>query len=161
MHCPFCSAADTRVKDSRLTEENNVVRRRRYCDACRAKFTTYERVQLRDLTVRKNNGSEQPFDRNKLARSVYTALRKRPIHKDDIEKLISGIVRQLEMNGDTTILSRTIGASVVRALAQVDGVAYIRFVSVYNNFQNPDDFEQIIANWREQQQQQQPPDLDN
>ncbi len=134
MRCPFCQNEDTQVKDSRPTEDGAAIRRRRQCDKCGSRFTTFERVQLRDLVVLKRSGRRVPFDRDKLARSLNIALRKRPIEQDAIEQMISGIVRKLESQGENEIASHTIGEMVREALAHVDPVAYVRYASVYRDF---------------------------
>jgi transcriptional repressor NrdR len=145
MRCPFCSNEDTQVKDSRPTEDGAAIRRRRQCDKCGSRFTTFERVQLRELIVLKRSGRRVPFDRDKLARSLSIALRKRPIEQDQIEQMISGIVRKLESQGESEITSETIGELVMEALAQVDKVAYVRYASVYRDFGAPSDFADFIA----------------
>jgi transcriptional repressor NrdR len=145
MRCPFCSNEDTQVKDSRPTEDGAAIRRRRQCDKCGSRFTTFERVQLRELVVLKRSGRRVPFDRDKLARSLSIALRKRPIELDQIEQMISGIVRKLESQGEPEITSETIGELVMEALAQVDKVAYVRYASVYRDFGAPSDFADFIA----------------
>ena len=145
MRCPFCGNDDTQVKDSRPTEDNTAIRRRRFCPACGARFTTFERVQLRELTVMKKTGKRVPFDRDKLARSIQIALRKRPIDPERIERLTTGIVRRLESMGESEIPSDVIGEMVMDALANVDQVAYVRFASVYKNFREAKDFEAFIG----------------
>ena len=144
MRCPFCGNDDTQVKDSRPTEDNTAIRRRRFCPACAARFTTFERVQLRELTVLKKTGKRIPFDRDKLARSIQIALRKRPIDPDRIELLVTAIVRRLESMGETEIPSSVIGEMVMDALGNVDQVAYVRFASVYKNFREAKDFENFV-----------------
>jgi transcriptional repressor NrdR len=146
MRCPFCGNDDTQVKDSRPTEDNTSIRRRRFCPACGARFTTFERVQLRELTVLKKTGKRVPFDRDKLARSIQIALRKRPIDPERIERLTTGIVRRLESMGESEIPSDVIGEMVMDALANVDQVAYVRFASVYKNFREAKDFENFVEN---------------
>jgi transcriptional repressor NrdR len=148
MRCPFCGNVDTQVKDSRPAEDHVAIRRRRFCPACGGRFTTYERVQLRDLVVVKKSGRREDFDRDKLARSIRIALQKRPIEPERIEQMISGIVRRLESLGETDIPSETIGAIVMEALARIDTVAYVRFASVYKNFQEAGDFEDFVAELR-------------
>ena len=148
MRCPFCGSVDTQVKDSRPAEDHVAIRRRRSCPGCGGRFTTYERVQLRDLVVIKKNNRREDFDRDKLARSIRIAMQKRPIEPDRIEQLISGIVRRLESLGDTDIPSDTIGEIVMETLARIDTVAYVRFASVYKNFQEADDFEDFITELR-------------
>jgi len=145
MRCPFCTSEDTQVKDSRPAEDNMAIRRRRYCPECGARFTTFERVQLRELTVVKKNGRRVPFDRDKLLRSVQIALRKRPVEPERIERMVSGIVRQLESAGETEIPSETIGELVMERLSALDPVAYVRFASVYKNFREVRDFEQFLG----------------
>jgi transcriptional repressor NrdR len=148
MRCPFCGNTDTQVKDSRPAEDHVAIRRRRSCPGCGGRFTTYERVQLRDLVVIKKSGKREDFDRDKLSRSMRMAMQKRPIDPDRIEQMISGIVRRLESMGDTDIPSDTIGAIVMESLARIDTVAYVRFASVYKNFQEADDFEDFVAELR-------------
>ncbi|SFI41004.1 transcriptional regulator NrdR [Albimonas pacifica] len=148
MRCPFCGNTETQVKDSRPAEDHVAIRRRRFCPACGGRFTTYERVQLRDLVVVKKNGRREDFDRDKLARSIRIALQKRPIEIERIEQMISGIVRRLESKGDVDIASDEIGQIVMEALARIDTVAYVRFASVYKNFQEADDFEEFVAELR-------------
>jgi transcriptional repressor NrdR len=145
MRCPFCGNDDTQVKDSRPTEDNSAIRRRRFCPNCGARFTTFERIQLRELTVIKKNGLKAPFDRDKLARSIMIATRKRPIDPERIERLINGIVRRLESSGESEIKSDTIGELVMDGLAALDKVAYVRFASVYRNFREAKDFEEFIG----------------
>ena len=134
MRCPFCGKEDTQVKDSRASDDGATIRRRRLCSSCGSRFTTFERIQLRDLSVIKRNGKKIPFDRDKLMKSMMMALRKRQINDDDIERAVNGIVRQLESNGDTDVQSNFIGELVMNALAEIDNVAYIRYASVYRNF---------------------------
>ncbi|EYD75918.1 Ribonucleotide reductase transcriptional regulator NrdR [Rubellimicrobium mesophilum DSM 19309] len=148
MRCPFCGNVDTQVKDSRPAEDHASIRRRRFCAACGGRFTTYERVQLRDLVVIKSNGRREDFDREKLERSVRIAMQKRPIEGERIEQMVSGIVRRLESLGDTDIPSRQIGELVMESLARIDTVAYVRFASVYKNFQAVDDFDRFMAELR-------------
>ena len=131
MKCPFCSNDDTQVKDSRSTEDNTAIRRRRICPDCGARFTTFERIQLRELTVIKKSGKKAPFDRDKLERSVQIALRKRPVERDRVDRMISGIVRRVESLGETEISSDVIGEIVMEGLQSIDSVAYVRFASVY------------------------------
>ncbi|ODT77002.1 transcriptional regulator NrdR [Devosia sp.] len=145
MRCPYCGHDDTQVKDSRPTEDSGAIRRRRVCNACGGRFTTFERVQLRDLTVVKKSGRKVPFDREKLARSVYTALRKRSVEPERVERMISGIVRQLESLGDVEITSDQIGEYVMEGLKGLDDVAFVRFASVYKNFSAADDFRNFLA----------------
>ena len=144
MRCPFCGSDDTQVKDSRPTEDNTAIRRRRHCIACESRFTTVERVQLRDLMVVKKSGSRAPFDREKLLRSISIALRKRPIDPERIERIVNGIQRRLESRGETDIQSTIIGEMVMDALAGLDQVAYVRFASVYRNFREAKDFEHFV-----------------
>ncbi|MEL6913423.1 MAG: transcriptional regulator NrdR [Pseudomonadota bacterium] len=148
MRCPFCGNVDTQVKDSRPAEDHAAIRRRRFCPACGGRFTTYERVQLRDLTVIKSNGRREDFDRDKLERSIRIALQKRPIEPERVDQMISGLVRRLESLGETDIPSATIGEIVMEALQRIDTVAYVRFASVYKNFQAADDFEDFIEELR-------------
>jgi transcriptional repressor NrdR len=148
MRCPFCGNIDTQVKDSRPAEDHVSIRRRRFCPACGGRFTTYERVQLRDLVVIKSNGKREDFDRDKLERSVRIALQKRPVEPERIDQMISGIVRRLESMGETDINSKQIGEIVMERLAAIDTVAYVRFASVYKNFQATDDFEDFLAELR-------------
>jgi transcriptional repressor NrdR len=145
MRCPFCGTDDTQVKDSRPTDDRGAIRRRRFCPNCAARFTTFERVQLRDLTVVKKNGQREPFDRDKLARSIYVALRKRPYEPERVERIINSLVRQLESMGETDIASDMIGEHVMEALAALDQVAYIRFASVYRNFREAKDFGEFVG----------------
>ena len=148
MRCPFCGSTESQVKDSRPAEDHVAIRRRRSCPGCGGRFTTYERVQLRDLVVVKKNGKREDFDRDKLSRSIRIAMQKRQVEPDRIEQMISGIVRRLESMGDTDIASDTIGAIVMETLARIDTVAYVRFASVYKNFQEADDFEDFVAELR-------------
>src|ERR1700729_1897376 len=134
MRCPFCGSDDTQVKDSRPTEDNGAIRRRRFCGTCGQRFTTIERVQLRELTVVKADGRRVMFDRDKLARSVRVALRKRPVSEERMERIVNGIVRQLEASGENDIPSKQVGEMVMETLKEVDAVAYVRFASVYRNF---------------------------
>ncbi|NNE82616.1 MAG: transcriptional repressor NrdR [Alphaproteobacteria bacterium] len=145
MRCPFCGHSDTHVKDSRPTEDNTAIRRRRACPDCGARWTTFERVQLRDLLVIKSNGQRAPFDRDKLERSMRIALRKRPVDPERIDRVVSGIVRRLESSGESEISSDSIGEAVMDALASLDSVAYVRFASVYKNFREAKDFEDFIG----------------
>jgi transcriptional repressor NrdR len=144
MRCPFCGNAETQVKDSRATEDNSAIRRRRACPDCGGRFTTFERIQLRELMVLKRSGRRIPFDREKLARSVQVALRKRTVDVERVERMISGVVRQLESLGESEIKSEQIGALVMEGLKGLDDVAYVRFASVYKNFRETKDFEDII-----------------
>jgi transcriptional repressor NrdR len=145
MRCPSCGSLDTQVKDSRPTEDSAAIRRRRVCLTCNFRFTTFERVQLRELVVIKRNGRRVPFDRDKLLRSLSIALRKRPVTPDQIEQMVSKVVRELESLGETEITSETIGEAVMDNLRALDDVAYVRFASVYKNFREPKDFEQALA----------------
>ena len=145
MRCPFCGHEDTQVKDSRPTEDNSAIRRRRLCPDCGSRFTTFERVQLRDLTVLKKGGQRVPFDRDKLARSIIIACRKRHVEPERIERIVSGIVRRLESSGESEIPSSVIGEMVMDALAALDQVAYVRFASVYRNFREAKDFEDFVG----------------
>ena len=133
MKCPFCGNEDTQVKDSRSTEDNSAIRRRRFCSACGARFTTFERIQLRELTVIKKSGKKVPFDRSKLERSVQIALRKRPVESERVDRMISGIVRRVESLGEAEIASDVVGEIVMEGLQSIDPVAYVRFASVYKN----------------------------
>ena len=144
MRCPFCGKEDTQVKDSRASDDGATIRRRRLCSSCGSRFTTFERIQLRDLSVIKRNGKKIPFDRDKLMKSMMMALRKRQINDDDIDRAVNGIVRQLESNGDTDVQSKLIGELVMNALAEIDNVAYIRYASVYRNFREAKDFEKFV-----------------
>ena len=146
MRCPFCSNEDSQVKDSRPTEDNTAIRRRRICDQCGSRFTTFERIQLRDLIVLKGNGKKEIFDRDKMFRSLSLALRKRNIEQEKIEKIINAIVRKLENSGETEIKSSLIGEYIMDALSHLDQVAYVRFASVYKNFREVKDFEEFLDN---------------
>ena len=145
MRCPYCGNDDTQVKDSRPSEDNTSIRRRRVCPVCGGRFTTFERVQLRELTVLKRGGRRVPFDRDKLMRSVEIALRKRSVDPDRVERMVNGIVRQLESAGETEITSEQIGHLVMEGLRGLDDVAYVRFASVYRNFRDPKDFETVLG----------------
>ena len=145
MRCPFCGHEDTQVKDSRPAEDNTAIRRRRFCPGCGARFTTFERVQLRELTVLKRNNQREVFDRDKLASSMAIACRKRPVDPDRMERVVNGIVRRLESSGESEIKVDSIGALVMEALAALDQVAYVRFASVYRNFREAKDFEEFIT----------------
>ena len=144
MRCPFCGNEDTQVKDSRPTEDNSAIRRRRQCPNCGARFTTFERVQLRELTVLKENGKREPFDRDKLMRSMTIALRKRPVDPERVDRVVNGIVRRLESSGESEIPTKLIGELIMDALATLDQVGYVRFASVYRNFREARDFEEFI-----------------
>ena len=144
MRCPFCGSEDTQVKDSRPVDDGGAIRRRRQCPACGARFTTFERVQLRELLVVKKDGRRLPFDRDKLARSIRIATRKRGIDEEQIERIITGIVRRIETTGETEVPSTRIGELAMESLGQLDEVAYVRFASVYRDFATVRDFEQFI-----------------
>jgi transcriptional repressor NrdR len=145
MRCPFCGFDDTQVKDSRPTEDNGAIRRRRFCSNCGQRFTTVERVQLRELTVVKADGRRVAFDRDKLARSIRIALRKRPIEEERIERIVNSVVRQLEASGDSDVTSKQIGELVMDTLKDLDKVAYVRFASVYRNFREAKDFGDFVG----------------
>ncbi len=145
MRCPGCGSLDTQVKDSRPTEDSSAIRRRRVCLACNFRFTTFERVQLRELTVIKRNGRRVPFDRDKLARSLQIALRKRPVDPERIEQTVSKIVRELENLGESEITTETIGETIMEQLRALDDVAYVRFASVYRNFREAKDFRAVLG----------------
>jgi transcriptional repressor NrdR len=145
MRCPFCGHDDTQVKDSRPTDDNSAIRRRRFCTACGSRFTTFERVQLRELVVIKKNGQRASFDRDKLARSIAIAVRKRPVDPERVERIVNSIQRRLESCGENEIPSHTIGELVMEALANLDQVAYVRFASVYRNFREAKDFEDFVG----------------
>jgi transcriptional repressor NrdR len=145
MRCPYCNNPDTQVKDSRPSEDGSAIRRRRHCPECGGRFTTFERVQLRELQVVKRSGRRVPFDRDKLMRSVQIALRKRPVDPDRVERMVSTIVRQLESTGETDISAQTIGNLVMEGLRTLDDVAYVRFASVYRNFREAKDFEEVLG----------------
>ena len=144
MKCPFCGCDDTQVKDSRNADDNTAIRRRRECPECGSRFTTYERVQLRDLVVIKKNGERTMFDRDKLARSIQIAVRKRPVNPERVEKVVNSIQRRLESSGEAEIQSRVIGEYVMEALSKLDHIAYIRFASVYKDFREVKDFENFV-----------------
>ena len=144
MRCPYCGSDDTQLKDSRPSGDNTSIRRRRVCTVCGGRFTTFERIQLRELTVVKKSGRRVPFDRDKLTRSVQVALRKRQVEPDKVERMINGIVRQLESGGDAEIPSEQIGLLVMEGLKRLDDVAYVRFASVYRNFREAKDFESLL-----------------
>ena len=149
MRCPFCSHEDSQVKDSRHTEDNTAIRRRRICDQCGSRFTTFERIQLRDLIVIKSNGQKETFDRDKMFRSLSLSLRKRNVEQDKTEKIVSAIARRLENSGETEIKSSLIGEYIMEALSNLDQVAYVRFASVYKNFREVKDFEDFLDNLEE------------
>ena len=144
MRCPFCGSENSQVKDSRPSDENAAIRRRRVCADCGGRFTTFERVQLRELTVMKRSGRKVPFDRDKLARSVSISLRKRPIEAERIDRLVSGLVRQIESSGESEITSAEIGELVMAALREFDPIAYVRFASVYRDFRDANDFHAVL-----------------
>lgn len=145
MRCPFCGNDDTQVKDSRPTEDNSAIRRRRFCPECGSRFTTFERVQLRDLVVVKRSGKRAPFDRDKLARSLQIALRKRAVENERLERVVNSIVRRLESSGETEIPAAQIGLMVMESLRNLDPVAYVRYASVYKNFREAKDFEEFVG----------------
>ena len=145
MRCPSCASLDTQVKDSRPTEDSNAIRRRRVCLTCQFRFTTFERVQLRELVVIKRNGRRVPFDRDKLLRSVQIAVRKRPVEPERIDQAVSKIVRELESQGESDVSSEAVGELVMEALRSLDDVAYVRFASVYRNFREAKDFEEFLG----------------
>jgi len=144
MRCPFCGHNDTQVKDSRPTEDNTAIRRRRFCPNCGARWTTFERVQLRELTVVKANGQRSPFDRDKILRSMSIALRKRPVDPERVDQVVNSIVRRLESMGESEIPTKVIGEIVMDSLKELDQVGYVRFASVYKNFREARDFEEFI-----------------
>ena len=145
MRCPFCGHDDSQVKDSRPTDDGSAIRRRRFCGGCGQRFTTIERVQLRELTVLKADGRRVPFDRDKLGRSIRIALRKRPVNEERLERIVNGIVRQLEASGENDIPSKQLGELVMETLKEVDAVAYVRFASVYRDFREAKDFEAFLG----------------
>ena len=145
MRCPFCGHNDTQVKDSRPTEENATIRRRRLCPECSSRFTTFERVQLRELSVTKTNGEKAPFDREKLLRSLKIALRKRPVEEERMERIANSIQRRLETLGENEIPTKVIGEMVMESLSELDQVAFVRFASVYRNFREAKDFEAFVG----------------
>ncbi|HLI65710.1 MAG TPA: transcriptional regulator NrdR [Caulobacteraceae bacterium] len=145
MRCPFCGCLESQVKDSRPTEDDAVIRRRRSCPQCGGRFTTFERVQLRELTILKRSGRRQPFDRDKLVRSIAVALRKRPVEQEQVERMVSGIVRQLESMGETELPSTVVGEMVMHALKALDDVAYVRYASVYRDFKQTEDFARFLG----------------
>lgn len=148
MRCPFCSHEDSQVKDSRPTEDGAAIRRRRVCPGCGGRFTTFERIQLREMTVLKHDGRRQAFDRDKIFKSMHTALRKRNVQNEQIEKATTAIVRQLESLGESDVQSTLIGDMVMKALARLDTIAYIRFASVYKDFRKPEDFNEFLEDVR-------------
>src|SRR5438876_1201135 len=145
MRCPYCAGGNTQVKDSRPTEENAAIRRRRICPDCGGRFTTFERVQLRELTVVKRSGRKVPFERDKLQRSIEVALRKRPVPEERVERLVNGLVRQIESLGENEVTSEQIGELVMEGLKNLDDIAYVRFASVYRNFREAKDFEAFLG----------------
>ena len=145
MRCPFCGHDETQVKDSRPSEDNAAIRRRRLCPSCEGRFTTFERVQLRELTILKRSGRRTPFERDKLARSISIATRKRPLEPERVERMISAITRQLESMGETELPSSAIGELVMKHLKQLDDVAYVRYASVYRDFKETDDFARFLG----------------
>ena len=145
MRCPFCGNADSQVKDSRPSEDGAAIRRRRFCTECGGRFTTFERVQLRELTIVKRSGRRNPFDREKLVRSISIALRKRPVDTERLDAMVSQIVRQLESRGETEIPSSVVGEMVMKALKAVDEVAYVRYASVYRDFRETQDFAHFLS----------------
>lgn len=153
MRCPFCGCEDTQVKDSRSAEDGSTIRRRRQCAACSGRFTTFERVQLRELFVVKSSGKKAPFDRDKLMQSVQIAVRKRDVDSDRVEQMVSGLVRRLESLGDSEIPSKKVGELVMEGLANLDDVAYVRYASVYKNFREAKDFEQFIDRLEDNEQE--------
>lgn len=146
MRCPFCGHEDTQVKDSRSSDDGAAIRRRRMCSKCGSRFTTSERIQIRELTVVKKDGQKRPFDRDKLTRSIQLAIRKRPVSEDQVEQAVNGIVRKFESSGENEISTEHIGQAVMSALAKIDPVAYVRFASVYKEFREARDFEDFIGN---------------
>lgn len=150
MRCPYCSNSDTQVKDSRPTEDNSVIRRRRHCTDCGGRFTTFERIQLRELIIVKNSGRKVPFDRDKLMRSVQIALRKRPVEQERVERMVSGIVRRMENLGEAEIPAKMLGEMVMEGLFALDQVGYVRFASVYRDFREAKDFENFLGEMPEQ-----------
>lgn len=144
MRCPYCGSLDTQVKDSRPTDDSSSIRRRRVCPDCGGRFTTFERVQLRDLVVVKRSGRRVPFDRDKILRSLEVALRKRPVEPERVERMVNGVVRQLESEGESEIASKRIGELIMQGLKAIDDVAYVRFASVYRDFREARDFGAII-----------------
>ena len=144
MRCPYCGSLETQVKDSRPTDDASAIRRRRVCPDCGGRFTTFERVQLRELVVVKKSGRRVPFDRDKLMRSLEIALRKRPVDPERVERMVNGVVRQLESQGDSEIPSDRIGELVMEGLRSLDGVAYVRFASVYRNFREAREFGELV-----------------
>ena len=156
MRCPFCQSDDLQVKDSRPAEDNASIRRRRSCGACGARFTTFERIQLRDMSVMKSDGKLEPFEREKIIRSMRVALQKRPVDVETIEKAVNGIVRQLESDGENEFAASHIGDLVMKALITLDMVGYIRFVSVYKDFRDPEDFTAFLEEVRDLEREKKP-----
>ncbi|MEL6964088.1 MAG: transcriptional regulator NrdR [Pseudomonadota bacterium] len=152
MQCPFCGSDDNQVKDSRPVEDGGAVRRRRHCNACGARFTTFERIQLRELTVVKRGGDRTPFNRDKLKRSISIACRKRGVEEEKIERIVNGIVRELEISGEIEIETRRLGRLAMERLAELDEVAYVRFASVYEDFADARDFERFIERLADQRE---------
>ena len=145
MRCPFCGELESQVKDSRPSEDGATIRRRRMCPECGGRFTTFERVQLRELTILKRSGRRAPFDRDKLVRSVSVAIRKRPVDPERLERMVNGIVRQLESMGETELASHVVGEMVMKALKTLDDVAYVRYASVYRDFRQTEDFARFLS----------------
>lgn len=145
MRCPFCGHMESQVKDSRPSEDGAAIRRRRLCPECGGRFTTFERVQLRELTILKRSGRRSPFDREKLVRSISIAIRKRPIDAERVDRMVNGIVRQLESMGETELPSSAVGEMVMKALKSLDDVAYVRYASVYRDFRHTDDFAKFLS----------------
>ncbi len=145
MRCPFCGHLESQVKDSRPSEDGAAIRRRRLCPECGGRFTTFERVQLRELTILKRSGRRSPFDREKLVRSIAIATRKRPIDTERVDRMVNGIVRQLESMGETELPSSAVGEMVMKALKSLDDVAYVRYASVYRDFRHTDDFAKFLS----------------
>ena len=145
MRCPFCGHAESQVKDSRPAEDGAAIRRRRFCPECAGRFTTFERVQLRELTIVKRSGRRAPFDSEKLMRSLSIALRKRPVDPDRVDRMINGIVRQLESQGETELPSSAVGDAIMKALKTLDDVAYVRYASVYRDFKQTEDFANFLG----------------
>jgi transcriptional repressor NrdR len=145
MRCPFCGELESQVKDSRPSDDSTSIRRRRHCPQCGGRFTTFERVQLRELTILKRSGRRAPFDREKLVRSILIATRKRPVDDERVERMVSGIVRQLESLGETELGSQIVGEMVMKALKSLDDVAYVRYASVYRDFRKTEDFAQFLS----------------
>jgi transcriptional repressor NrdR len=156
MRCPYCGSLDTQVKDSRPTDDSSAIRRRRVCPDCGGRFTTFERVQLRDLIVVKKSGRRVAFDRDKLMRSLGVALRKRPVDPDRVERMVNGVVRQLESEGESEIPSARIGELIMQGLKSLDDVAYVRFASVYRDFREARDFSSVIDELKVEDEDEQP-----